>query len=299
MKCMLCGSENLETIDTVVSDFVMARINPNFEQGKIENYKTKLCFCKDCTFAFYEYRLSEEEDQRLYEDYRGEKYQKTREKYDCWYTKEMAESMNSDETRLKDQQRVIESVVFAHTDRDIKVALDYGGNEGKTFTPRLGTEEKYVYDISGVKTVDGVKGISDYDELKNHSFDLIMCNQLFEHLADPIEVLRQIGKIGDKDTLYYIEVPSENPFFEENKFSLIKSLKLLFNPHYSKTRLIRYFFHIRKQPFKPMKEHINFFTEKSIKGMIEREGFKIIDIEENVERYPDRDLKVLSVLFQS
>ena len=265
----------------------------------MENYRTKLCFCKDCTFAFYEYRLSEEEDQRFYEDYGGEKLQKMREKYEHWFTKELTEFGKADETRRKDQQRVIESVVFDHTDREIRVALDYGGNDGSTFTPRLGTEEKYVYDISGVKTIDGVKGISDYDELKEHSFDLIMCNQVFEHLPDPVQVLKQIKAIGNKDTLYYIEVPDENPFFKENKFSIIKNLKLFFKPHFSKVGLIRYYFYYRKQPFKPMKEHVNFFTEKSMRGMIEREGFKIIDIEKNMERYLHRDFNILSVLFQS
>ncbi len=33
MKCILCGSTDLEMIDTVVSDFVMARISPKFAAG--------------------------------------------------------------------------------------------------------------------------------------------------------------------------------------------------------------------------------------------------------------------------
>jgi hypothetical protein len=56
MNCLICGSSNIETIDTVVSDFVMARINCNFANG--DNYKTKLCFCRDCSFAYYDYRLN-------------------------------------------------------------------------------------------------------------------------------------------------------------------------------------------------------------------------------------------------
>ena len=40
MNCLICGSNNISSTDTVVSDFVMARIAPNEK----ENYKTKLCF---------------------------------------------------------------------------------------------------------------------------------------------------------------------------------------------------------------------------------------------------------------
>ena len=33
---------------------------------------------------------------------------------------------------------------------------------------------------------------------------------LFEHLAEPVEMLEKLKDIGDDKTLYYIEVPSES-----------------------------------------------------------------------------------------
>ena len=38
MECLICKSKNIDTIDTIVSDFVMARIAPEVKG----NYKTKL-----------------------------------------------------------------------------------------------------------------------------------------------------------------------------------------------------------------------------------------------------------------
>lgn len=295
MKCFICGGSDIETVDTVVSDFVMDRISlHNFT----ENRKTKLCFCHNCTFAFYEYRMTDEEDKRLYADYRGEEYQKTREKYECWYTKKVNNALNSDKTALSEQKRVIEKIVKYNVEKELQIALDYGGNEGKTFTDLLGTREKYVFDISGVKTVEGVIGISEFDDLKKHSYDFIMCNMLFEHLVDPVGVMDVLREIGNEETIYYIEVPSENPFTSGNKFSIKNNLSLLFNPNYSNIRLIRYYLQQRMQPFMPMKEHINFYTKESIKKMVELSGFRVIDIQENLEKAALGNAKVLSILFK-
>ncbi|MBR4758830.1 MAG: hypothetical protein IK078_01595, partial [Lachnospiraceae bacterium] len=79
MNCLICGSGNLEYKETVVSDFVMARIEPSFQSGKVKNYPTKLYYCKDCTFAFYDYRFTEEEEVDLYQNYRDAAYQKMRQ----------------------------------------------------------------------------------------------------------------------------------------------------------------------------------------------------------------------------
>ena len=295
MECIICGSSDIKSVDTIVSDFVMARIGPHNSGG---SRKTKLCFCRECTFAFYEFRMSDEEDRKLYADYRGEEYQKTREKYECWYTKKVNDALNNNKTALGEQKRVIEKIVKENIGRELPVALDYGGNEGKTFTDILGTKEKYVFDISGVKTVKGVKGISRFEDLERYSYDFIMCNMLFEHLVDPIEVMETLYKIGNEETIFYIEVPSENPFVSENKFSIKKNLSLLFNPIYSNIRLFKHYLKQRKEPFMPMKEHINFFTKESMKRMIELNGFQVIDIQENIERAVLGNSIVLSALFK-
>lgn len=296
MNCLICGSSNIETIDTVVSDFVMARINSRFTPGS--NYKTKLCFCRKCSFAYYDYRLNKEEEYNLYKNYRDETYQKTREYYECWYTKKVNEIINSDEIALKEQQDLIKSMLFNITDKEIKIALDYGGNEGKSFVDEIGTRKKYVYDISGIKPIEGVETISSFSDLMNYKFDFIMCNMLFEHLSYPLNTMQRLWSIGDKDTIYYIEVPSENPFIKGNKFSLFKNFQLAFNPNYNVFQLIKYYLSTYHGPFMPMKEHINFFTENSLKKMLEMSDFKSISICETTRNGKLGSSAVLSVLFR-
>lgn len=298
MKCLICGSEELEQRETIVSDFIMARVSDSFEAGRGKNYPTKLCFCKRCTFAFYDYRISDEESGRLYDGYRGKKYQKTRERYECWYTAKVNEALNSDTAALESQKTVIERIVSQNVKHELRTALDYGGNESRTFTPMLGTQEKFVYDISHVETIAGVQGISDFDELKKHHFDFVMCNHLFEHLADPVGTMRLIREIGDQDTIFYIETPSENPFTKENKFSIRKNFALLFNPTYSNLKLTKYYFQQRKQPFMPMKEHINFYTPESMRKLAEMNGFRVLDVQENEEQAALGSQTVLSMLFR-
>lgn len=294
MKCLICNSEDLQTVDTIVSDFVMARIAPEAKN----NYRTKLCFCKQCSFAFYEYRMNEEEVNKLYYHYRDEEYQKLREQSEYWYTEKINNLINTDLFALEEQKRVIKKLLKDNSIDNIEIALDYGGNEGRTFFDELGKKEKYVFDISGVKTVEGVININRQEELKNHTYNFIMCNMLFEHLSNPNSVINELSMLGGKDTVFYIEVPSENPFIKGNKFSITKHLELAFNPNYNLFRLAKYFFKTRKEPFMPMKEHINFFTVKSMKKMIELNGFKIIDIQENVEKSVLGSTVVLSVLFK-
>lgn len=294
MNCIICDSSDIESKDTIVSDFVMKRIAPDAK----ENYPTKICFCKKCTFAFYEYRINESEENYLYRNYRDLDYQKCREESEYWYTQKINDALNSDSQGLSEQRRVIKKILEENDIKNIKNALDYGGNEGKTFFDELGLDNKYVYDISGIKTINGIKSISDYSELKKLNFDFIMCNMLFEHLSDPNSLLASLKNLGDENTKYYIEVPSENPFIKGDKFSLFKHLELVFNPRLDFFKLVKYYFKTRKEPFMPMKEHINFFTVNSMREMIEKCGFKVLDIQENEEKTVLGKQVVLSALFK-
>lgn len=281
IKCIICGNSDLDLKETIVSDFIMARIDPRFITKDITNIKTHLCFCKRCTFAFYEYRISDEESDRIYKNYRDDEYQKLREKYECWYTSKINDALNNDTTSLHEEKSRIYHMIKKNIHGEIRVALDYGGNEGKTFFKSLGTEAKYVYDISGVETIHGVKKISDRKEIGQHSYDFIMSNMLFEHLADPVQMLDYFYTLGNSGTYYYIEVPSENPFVKGNKFGIFKNIPLLFNPNYSNIKLAKYYFYQKTQPPMPMKEHINFFTSRSMKYLAARCNFEIIDIRED------------------
>lgn len=141
----------------------------------------------------------------------------------------------------------------------------------------------------------GVKKIGSYQELLEHHFDFIMCNMTLEHVSYPKDFVKLLYDIGSSDTYYYLEVPSENPF-EKNKFSVMKNFGLFYNTHYSKSRLIKHYFNLKRQPYMPMSEHVNFFTPTAIKTLMTESGFDVVDIQENYERAVLGKSKVLSVI---
>jgi predicted nucleic-acid-binding Zn-ribbon protein len=53
-ECLICGSNNVELKNASVLDFVAERIWVGWGE-------TKIIHCKECGFAFYELRLSDEE----------------------------------------------------------------------------------------------------------------------------------------------------------------------------------------------------------------------------------------------
>ena len=288
--CPICGNKNLKVIPTKISSFVRERIES-------DDIDIRLMHCENCSFAFYDYRFSGEEEKKLYYMYRDDVYQKQREKYECWYTAKVNKALNSDEQALKEQQRVIGKVLKDNGYDAFDNVLDYGGNEGATFIEKWGVTNKYVYDISGCDVLPGITKIESINDIYDLSLDFVMSNMTFEHLTRVTEIIEVFKKIGDDNTTFYVEVPSEFPF-SENKYSIKDNFSLLFNRNYNALKLAKYYIHHKKEPFFVMKEHINFYTQESIKQLVESHGFKILDVQENYENAARGRCKVLSILFK-
>lgn len=290
-KCPICGNTELIGIKTKISDFIKERIKYEGEDD------IELLHCTGCSFAFYNYRFSQEQQEKLYSGYRDDVYQQQREKHEYWYTAKVNDLLNHDMKSLTEQQRIIDKVLIDNNLDAFDNALDYGGNEGETFLKKWGEKNKYLFDISGCQTLPGIIGINRIDDLYNLQLDFVMCNMVFEHLANVTEVMNVFTKIGDNSTVFYIEVPSEFPF-DNDKFSIKNNMGLLMNPNFSNWKLLRYYLKQRMGSFMPMKEHINFFSPTSLKAMVENSGFATIDIQENEESGALGRGKVLSVLFK-
>lgn len=289
-ECPICG--NAETIGTKtkISGFVKERIES-------DDIDIQLLHCTNCSFAFYDYRFSPEEEKKLYDMYRSDLYQRQREKHECWYTARVNNAFNNNEKYLKEQQRVIEKVLRDNGYDRFDNALDYGGNEGATYLDKWGIKNKYVYDISGCEVLPNITKIDRKEDIRDLPLDFVMCNMTFEHLTSTTEIIDFYTKIGDANTIFYVEVPSEFPF-SINKFSIKNNIGLLLNPNYNSWKLFLYYLKQRKEPFFTMKEHINFYTSNSLKTLIESYGFRTIDIQENYEMGALGKSKVLSILFK-
>lgn len=288
--CPICGNEETIGTKTKISDFVRERIG-------CEDIEVQLLHCTKCSFAFYDYRFSPEEEKKLYDKYRDETYQKQREKHECWYTAKVNNALNADTKSLTEQQRVINKLLNDNGYDSFENALDYGGNEGATYIDKWGTQNKYVYDISGCEVLQGITKIESVNELFGKQLDFVMSNMAFEHLTCVTEIIETFTKLGNDETIFYVEVPSEFPF-SENKFSIKNNIGLLFNPNFNKFKLAKYYLKKRSEPFFPMQEHINFYTPNSLKKLVEKYGFKVIDVQENFEMGALGKNRVLSILFK-
>jgi len=257
-KCLICGNQDINVISAVVSGFLLERIWDN----SIEK-ETSICHCRRCGFAFYTLRPDEMEMKKLYCNYRDAFYQKQRQKYDSWYSKEINALFDDPDIR-RSREDDCNDFLSKHIDVDkIGSVLDYGGNTGVHIPGFLAHADRFVFDISGVETIDGVRGFSDFDAVSERRYDFVMCLNMLEHVTDPKEIVEKITELVAKDGYIYIEVPFDSPFYKHKP----GKLQFLFNKHFSMKVILDRFRLGLKFPY-VMSEHINYFTEDSLRRLV-------------------------------
>ena len=269
-ECLICGSKDTTAKQAVIADFLLERIWNN-ESGK----QTELIFCKDCGFAFYSLRPTDEEMSQLYSGYRNEQYQKQRQKFESWYTEEINSCKEDLEVYESRQNHMKETLQENAIDTSaIHSVLDYGGDTGINIPRVFDNAKKYVFEISGARPETGVIGITNLDELKERKYDFIMNTAVLEHVSDPYQILANISEISGNSSLVYLEVPYDSPFYKKK----LDNLQFLFNKKFSKKAILKQFLLRVKNPH-IMHEHINFFTPRSLEIMVKNMGWGIIDVQ--------------------
>ncbi len=275
MKCMVCESENVDIIETVISGFLAEKV---FGKTENERMPVKLIHCKECGFGYYDKRLSSEESAKLYEGYRSAEYQKMRQKHDVWYTPKINEAIGNNEKQNISRNRYMSDLFLKYMSLPIGTALDFGGDKGQYYPSEIPIINKYVYDISGVEACEGVTSFRSLAEASAVRYDMIMCNHVLEHVADIQDIMLTIYNLGNKDTNFYFEVPFDSPFYS----SFASNFKFLFNPYFTWPIILKHFIKIKRQKaFVPMTEHINYFTIESLECLLTRTGYKILNIQTN------------------
>jgi hypothetical protein len=268
MNCMTCNSANTVIYATKISDFLVERI---YGQNEENPMPINLVRCRDCGFSYYDRRLTDLEEQKLYLGYRADEYQKMRQKHDIWYTSKINYALGNDASGLAKRKRIIENVCKKTIITKIENALDYGGDMGQKYPEGMEIDHKYVYDISGVDTIKGVVQLKSLDAVRQHQYDFIMCNQVLEHVNNINAFIEILKSFGSNNTWYYFDVPYDSPFEKSG----INNLQYIFNPYFSMPVMIKHLFKIKKQGFfAPMSEHVNYFTPKSLTSLFERHGFE-------------------------
>lgn len=266
-KCLICGSKNVNQYDAKFAEFIVARV---FD-GKNKDFN--LVQCKDCGFSFFTYRFEDKEVQKLYTNYRDDEYQKQRQFYDSWYTKSINDLIGKNKKEIKSRNANLTKILKTYADiSKIKKVLDFGGDEGQFIPNILNNSQKYVYDISGVKTLDGIISLKTLDDCKKITPDFVMCNHVLEHVVNPLAVVEDIKSILKSGAYLYVELPFDSPFYK-NSFS---NLQYLFNPYFSLKNIWKQYIKMKQSNAYLMNEHINYYTPASIELLLKNSGFKIL-----------------------
>jgi len=268
--------------------------------------------CQECGSRFFSYRYSRNECIRLYSNYRGERYFKARHSAEPWYSRKFNYLLGADAKEILVKKEMLASyIVNSGFYEKIKLKkgkiLDFGGDRGQ-FIPDIPNTEKYCFELSDAEPISEVVKFSAFEQIINIKFDLILSSAVFEHLSEPEAELIKIKSLMEKNSLLYIEVPYEMYFVPDIMKAAWygKYLELI-----SKSRTLTIgvdFISVLlriKADFVPVlglvkqHEHINFFTKKGMKMMLERNGLKILKMDILRKFSPSGDSMILSCLSEN
>ncbi len=260
-QCICCGSEDIDINAAVLMPFIAHRVfkwKPVEidESWGLKSIKTghaySICnslLCKECGLLFLDIRFSDTELCNLYEDYRGQAYTALRESYEPGYLKRNA-YLESLINYIED----VEAFIAPHITTPVSI-LDWGGDTGKNtpFKNKCSTFD--VFDLSNKDVIKGAVAVTR-EQAFSKKYDLVICSNVLEHVSYPSDLLYEIKNTMSETSILYIEVPFEDVM-----------------KNYPNDCLARK---------RHWHEHVNFYSKKSLKRLIENCGFKLIEIEELV-----------------
>jgi hypothetical protein len=257
LSCICCTSKHLRSSPAVLMPFIAKKV---FDYDPVEITKDwglrdiqtgmayslcKTLECKECGVLFLDYRFSDYEMARLYDDYRGKVYNNLRTKFEPEYGV-IASNYKERAAYILD----VENFLSPYVPKDLAV-LDWGGDSGINSCFRFNAKLLHIYDISGINVCSEAQKVS-LDECSLYKYDLVTCSQVLEHVPYPSKVLSNIVKVMKSETILYLEVPLE-PIFQEKTLSSY-----------------------RGENKKHWHEHINFFSQPSLVKLAQSCGLEVI-----------------------
>jgi SAM-dependent methyltransferase len=259
-RCVCCGSADLTRAGAVLMPFVAYRafgwtpveITPDWGLRTLQSGMAyPLCNslqCQACGLVFLDIRFDATEMAALYRGYRGADYTAQRERFEPGYAALNAAIID----HVPDTSQA-ETFLRPHVGPRPRV-LDWGGDTGDN-TPFLKTALAVdIFDISDQPVIEGARRVS-HDELRGAAYDLVVLSHVLEHVADPIEVVRDAAAMLGPGATLYVEVPYEG---------LIAA-----DPDSRDLAVRKKYWH----------EHINFFTEDAMRALLARCGLEVVELE--------------------
>ncbi|WP_425915746.1 class I SAM-dependent methyltransferase [Pseudomonas sp. GWSMS-1] len=257
--CICCSSDQLQRSPAVLMPFVALRVfghEPveitadwglrDLRQGTAYTLCASLQ-CQECGALFLDYRFTDEQMAALYYNYRDDIYYDQRIRFEPGFA-----SSRQHFTYRSAYLSAVEAWLAPRLP-EAPAVLDWGGDTGINSLFRGKNRLLHIHDISGVELVVGAERV-DLEHVAQNQYDLVTCSQVLEHVPYPMELVEQILPALGPETLFFLEVPSE-ALMRENPGSLaLAPLKRHWH------------------------EHVNFFTETSIRRLLERLGLEVVDV---------------------
>jgi hypothetical protein len=208
VDCPICGGMEARISWALVAPFLK-----RYALDADAQRTAQLRECKTCGHRFFRERMSVHELNRLYRDYRGERYLQVRQRWEPWYTQAVnATTLQADvaEARREALRNLLRQAGWAQGER--RLIVDIGGDRGQCI-PQDFSNGAYVLETSAVPCLPWVQRISSLAELPRPA-GLVLCLHVLEHLPDPASFLKEIVQSGqlERGCLVVLEVPLERPW---------------------------------------------------------------------------------------
>jgi SAM-dependent methyltransferase len=176
---------------------------------------------------------------------------------------------------------------------EIGSVLDYGGDHGQFIPPEFRGARRVVYEVSGVEAQDGAVTLADWGAVSRERFDLVLCNHVLEHLADPDAVVGRLATVVRPGGWLYFEVPAESPFragsaegWKQGAYRAVLRSPVLG----------RLYLGLKGETPHVMHEHVNLFDEGSIAALLGRRSLRLVEIGERELDCAGTAMRVISAL---
>jgi hypothetical protein len=271
--CLCCKGIALESENSIVSPYLAFKAfeeSPSF---------CRLYHCPTCDFRFYDRGLTEAEGNAYYRGYRDEKYFVERNSYEPFYTRAAHDGLT---VRLGSEQRgrmLAQILAAQNLTTKFDCVVDYGGGDGSLIA-EIPSLRRISFDPSGNAGRPGVEIIEDRESLPE-KVDLVTCAQVLEHVSDPGALLDDMVALLSLNGLLYLEVPDQ--LWQGTPPRLSKSVaerlcrhpRLLLIADIYSTAFRVLLGVLPPFGFVPMREHINFFSEKAVRAFAKRPDLRI------------------------
>lgn len=240
------------------------------------NINVDIMICNKCFFVSPKKEYSFKELSSLYHDYRTKSYNKERVFYEPWYNK-IKNFVGKSSLEIENRQKNLDYIFVKKNINynEIKTVIDWGGNEGNFIPSVLKNKKLYVFDPSTSVLVNkSYNKINKRELLPN--VDCILLAHVLEHVGNPKKFLLDVLKNLNQGGIIYLEVPQDKSLQEVSEI-VNDPEKSIFEIH----------------------EHINIFTEKSLKFLCIDLGLELIYTSTNEMNLGWVDnFKIISILLR-